>query len=112
MTVAIRRSAADGSHLAVYRRKGLYVVTDEPPLVGDELLGEADQGVWRDIGPSESVCCPMLGRLATWKVILPNADGLCVGYLRLDVSEQKWIARTLGDPQGKSAALIRRFENK
>ena len=45
-------------------------------------------------GMSGAVCQPMPGRLATYRVVV--ADDLTLGFIRLDVSDQKWIARTIG----------------
>jgi hypothetical protein len=60
---------------------------------------------------STVVCRPMPGRLATYSVSLPFVD-IVVGYVRLDVSEGKWIARTPGCPRGRSAAEIKRFNTQ
>jgi hypothetical protein len=60
---------------------------------------------------STAVCRAMPGRLATYSVSIPFVD-IVVGYVRLDVSEGKWVARTLGCPKGRSAAQIKRFDTR
>lgn len=52
---------------------------------------------------------PLPGRLATYAVRHRHAD-IVVGWLRLDVAGQRWIARTPGTET--SAATIRRFPTK
>jgi hypothetical protein len=60
---------------------------------------------------STAVCRAMPDRLATYSVSIPFVD-IVVGYVRLDVSERKWVARTPGCPRGTSAAEIKRFETR
>jgi hypothetical protein len=55
-----------------------------------------------------AVCQAMSGRLATYRVVV--ADDLTLGFIRLDVSAQQWIARTTGSE--KSAACMRRFDDR
>ena len=55
-----------------------------------------------------AVCQPMSGRLATYRVVV--ADDLTLGFIRLDVSAQQWIARTPGSET--SAACMRRFDDR
>jgi hypothetical protein len=57
---------------------------------------------------SGAVCQPMPGRLATYRVLV--ADDLTLGFIRLDVSAQLWIARTPGSET--TAASLRRFPEK
>ncbi len=57
---------------------------------------------------SGAVCQPMPGRLATYRVVV--SDDLTLGFIRLDVSDQKWIARTTGSE--RSAASLRRFSDR
>lgn len=57
---------------------------------------------------STAVCQLMAGRLATYRVVV--ADDLTLGFIRLDVSDQKWVARTTGSE--KSAASLRRSDNR
>jgi hypothetical protein len=57
---------------------------------------------------SGAVCQAIPGRLATYKVVV--CDDLVLGFIRLDVSAQKWIARTLGSET--AAACLRRFSEK
>jgi hypothetical protein len=58
-----------------------------------------------------AVCRAMPGRLATYSVSIPFVD-VVVGYVRLDASEGKWVARTPGCPKGTSAAEIKRFDTR
>ena len=63
-------------------------------------------------GVSGAVCKPMPAPfLATYRVVLPEIDHI-VGWIRLDVSGGRWIARTPGDPYGHWAATIQRFEDR
>ncbi len=48
------------------------------------------------------------GRLVTYRVLV--LDNLILGYLRLDVCGQRWIARTPGS--ANSASCLRRFVDK
>ena len=57
---------------------------------------------------SGAVWQPMPGRLATYRVVV--ADDLTLGFIRLDVSAQQWIARTAGSEKG--VACLRRFPEK
>ncbi len=57
---------------------------------------------------SGAVCQPMPGRLATYRVVV--ADDLTLGFIRLDVTDQKWIARTIGSE--RAAACLRRFDDR
>lgn len=57
---------------------------------------------------SAATCQPVPGRLVTYRVVV--AGDLTLGSISLDVSAQKWIARTLGNE--KSAACLRRFPKK
>jgi hypothetical protein len=52
---------------------------------------------------------PLPGRLATYRVTV--CDDLTLGFIRLDVP-RGWIARTLGAPDGSTAASIRSFSEK
>lgn len=54
------------------------------------------------------VCQSIPGRLATYKIIA--ACGTTLGFLRLDVSTQKWIARTTGS--ATRASDLRQFFGK
>ena len=56
---------------------------------------------------SGPVCQAMPGRLATYRVLV--ADEITLRFIRLDVSAQKWIARTPGSE--KCAASLRRFDD-
>ena len=58
-----------------------------------------------------AVCRAMPGRLATYSVSISFVD-IVFGYVRLDVSEGKWVARTPGCPKGTSAAEIKRFDTR
>jgi hypothetical protein len=62
------------------------------------------------VEPMSVVCQPMPGRLATYKVVV--GEGITLGFLRLDVSAQKWIARLPGASDGSTEATIRRFSEK
>jgi hypothetical protein len=57
---------------------------------------------------SGAVCQAVPGRLATYRVVV--CDDLTLGFIRLDVSAQKWIARTTGSDT--AAACLRRFPEK
>jgi hypothetical protein len=57
---------------------------------------------------SAVVCAPMPGRLATYRVTV--CDDLVLGFIRLDVPAQKWIARTPGS--ATAAASMRRFSDR
>lgn len=54
------------------------------------------------------ICVPLAGRVATYAVTV--ADDLVLGWIRLDVSAQQWIARSRGS--GRSAACLRKFADK
>jgi hypothetical protein len=53
-----------------------------------------------------AICVPVPGRLATYAVVLPFVD-ITLGWVRLDASGQRWIARTCGSTA--TAARIRSF---
>ncbi len=57
---------------------------------------------------SSVVCEAIPGRLATYRVVV--CGDLTLGFIRLDVSAQRWIARTTGSET--SAASLRRFPEK
>jgi hypothetical protein len=59
-----------------------------------------------------AICKPLPGRICTYAVVIPYVD-IVVGWVRLDVGPPgRWIARTTGCPQGKTAAQMRHFENR
>jgi hypothetical protein len=55
-----------------------------------------------------AVCVPLPCRLATCAVTA--VGDLVLGWIRLDVSAQEWIARTRGSE--RSAACLRKFADK
>ena len=59
---------------------------------------------------SGAICQPIPGRLATYRVLVADGIDIVLGFIRLDVSAQQWIARTTGSET--AAASLRRFPEK
>jgi hypothetical protein len=57
---------------------------------------------------SGAVCQPVAGTCCTYRVVV--CDDLVLGFIRLDVGGQQWIARTTGSET--AAACLRRFPEK